>query len=155
MTPTIVSSPDELASLSGKPLGSSRWITVSQSVIDSFADATFDHQWIHVDTERASAQPPLHSTIAHGFLTLSLLTTLLEDVIQARQTEKIVNSAVKDMRFLREVSAGSRLRLTATVARAKAYGRVCQMEMHCVFEIEGTTQPVAEGTVVYLYFFND
>ncbi|MCR5315429.1 MAG: MaoC family dehydratase, partial [Bacteroidaceae bacterium] len=94
-----ISSYDEFAAYLGKELGQSDWLEISQERINKFADATLDHQWIHVDTERAKVESPYHSTIAHGYLTLSLLPYLYQQVIEARNIKMLVNYGMDKMKF--------------------------------------------------------
>ena len=91
MAKLIVKSYDEFASYLGKELGKSEWLVIDQERINLFADATIDHQWIHVDTERAAKESPYKTTIAHGYLTLSLLPHLWEEVIEAQNIKLLVN----------------------------------------------------------------
>ena len=149
----VIDSIDDLVALKGKVLGESRWIVISQEIIDRFADATFDHQWIHTDTERALVESPYKSTIAHGYLTLSLLPTLLDDIIDVNNLEHLVNYGIKDMTYKSAVLSGDRIRLIATLSKAKDIGNICKAEIHCRFEIEGQDTPALEGSVIYLYYF--
>ena len=104
----IVNSYDELAARLGEKLGESEWLTVSQERINQFADATLDHQWIHVDTERAAAESPYKSTIAHGYLTLSLLPHMWGEIIEVNNLKMMVNYGMDQMRFGLPVPAGAR-----------------------------------------------
>lgn len=144
---------DDFVALKGKLLGESRWIEISQEIINRFADATFDYQWIHTDPDRALVESPYKSTIAHGYLTLSLLPNLLDDIIDVNNLEQLVNYGIKDMTYMSPVLSGSRIRLVATLNKAKDIGNICKAEIHCRFEIEGQGTPALEGTVIYLYYF--
>lgn len=153
MTKKIINSIDDFVSLKGELLGESRWLEISQEIINCFAEATFDHQWIHTDPDRAEVESPYKSTIAHGYLTLSLLPTLLDDIIEVNNLERLVNYSIKDMTYKSAVLSGSRIRLVATLNRAKDLGNICKPEIHCRFEIDGQDIPALEGTIVYLYYF--
>ena len=109
--PTIINGLDGLRQLIGQEAGASDWLTVTQEMIDSFAQLTDDHQWIHVDPARAKAESPYKTTIAHGFLTLSLLSRLSRDAIQVRGDFKMrINYGFNRVRFVSPVLSGSRIR---------------------------------------------
>lgn len=149
----IINSIDDFISLKGKILGKSRWIEVSQEIINHFADATFDHQWIHIDSARAKLESPYETTIAHGYLTLSLLPSLLDDIIEVNNLQQLVNYSIKDMTYKNIVLSGSSIRLVAILNKAKDLGNICKAEINCRFEIEGQDIPALEGTIIYLYYF--
>lgn len=149
----VISSIDDFVALNGTLLGESRWIEISQEIINRFADATFDHQWIHTDPDRALVDSPYKSTIAHGYLTISLLPTLLDDIIDVNNLEQLVNYGIKDMTYKSAVLSGNRIRLVATLSKAKDIGSICKAEIHCRFEIEGQDTPALEGSVIFLYYF--
>src|SRR6267142_5132526 len=104
--------PGDLAQYVGKEIGVSDWFTVDQAIIDKFADATGDHQWIHVDVERAKREMPGGKTIAHGYLTLSLVPRLAQTLVKVTQVSRGVNYGSNKVRFTSTVPAGSRIRLT-------------------------------------------
>ncbi len=153
MKKKLINSIDDFVALNGELLGESRWLEISQEVINSFADATFDHQWIHTDPQRALTESSYKSTIAHGYLTLSLLPTLLDDIIDVNNLEHLVNYGIKDMTYKSAVLSGNRIRLIATLSKAKDIGNICKAEIHCRFEIEGHDTPALEGSIIYLYYF--
>ena len=111
MAKLTVNNYDELAARLGEKLGESEWLLVDQERINLFADATLDHQWIHVDPERAKAESPYKSTIAHGYLTLSLLPHMWQEIIEVKNLKMMVNYGMDKMRFGRPVLAGSRFLL--------------------------------------------
>jgi acyl dehydratase len=132
---------DELDGLVGKDLGHSDWIVVSQDRIDTFADATDDHQWIHVDAERA-AQGPFGGTIAHGYLTLSLFIPLFSGLLDVSGVTTKVNYGLDRVRFPSPVRAGARIRLGATIGAVdEVAGDGVQITLDGVIEIEGETKP--------------
>lgn len=149
----IINSIDDFIALKGEVLGKSRWLEISQVIIDNFADATFDHQWIHTDPKRAKVDSPYKTTIAHGYLTLSLLPSLLDDIIEVNNLDHLVNYGIKDMTYKSAVLSGNCIRLVATLNKAKDIGNICKAEIHCSFEIEGQDTPALEGTIIYLYYF--
>ncbi|WP_431246468.1 MaoC family dehydratase [Leifsonia xyli] len=130
----------ELPGLVGTALGPSDWIEVSQSRIDTFADATDDHQWIHVDVERAK-DGPFGGPIAHGFLTLSLLIPLWTDLFDVEGVSAKVNYGLDRVRFTSPVRAGSRIRLAATIAAVEAVKGGYQLGVSCTIDIEGAGRP--------------
>ena len=129
MAKLIVKSYDEFASYLGKELGKSEWLVIDQERINLFADATIDHQWIHVDTERAAKESPYKTTIAHGYLTLSLLPHLWEEVIEAQNIKLLVNYGMDKMRFGLPVKSGSRVRLNASLYNITNLRGVCKAEV--------------------------
>lgn len=154
MSKTIIHNIDEFIERKGTELGVSEWFEVSQEVINNFADATRDHQWIHVDTNKAATDSPYGSTIAHGYLTLSLLPSFLDEIIEVHNLKQLVNYGIKDFTFKNAVKVGSRLRMRASVKSAKDLGNICQATISCTFEVEGLEEPVAEGNIIFLYYFD-
>ena len=110
----VINSYDEFAAHLGEELGASDWLQVDQDRINLFADATLDHQWIHVDVERAKEESPYKSTIAHGYLTLSLLPYMWDQIIEVNNIKMLVNYGMTDMRFGQPVITGSRVRLVTS-----------------------------------------
>jgi len=147
---TIESMPDMV----GKELGISSWITVDQAMIDRFAEATLDHQWIHVDVARARAESPFASTIAHGYLTLSLIPAMSYEIgAQPRNIAATLNYGLDKVRFLAPVKAGSRLRMRSTLVsfEEKSPGQYLMKASNTV-EIEGEARPalVAETLALHI-----
>lgn len=149
----IVNSYDELAARLGEKLGESEWLTVSQERINQFADATLDHQWIHVDTERAAAESPYKSTIAHGYLTLSLLPHMWGEIIEVNNLKMMVNYGMDQMRFGRPVPAGAHVRLVASLSSIDNLRGICKAGIKFQIEIEGERKPAIEGIATFLYYF--
>jgi acyl dehydratase len=141
----------ELRAATGTVLGPSEWITVDQTQIDGFADATGDHQWIHVDPERAAAGP-FGTTIAHGFLTLSLVPVLLQGLYRVEGVRMAVNYGLNRVRFPAPVPVGSRLRGSAEIAEVSEVQGGAQVLMRTTIEREGGEKPVCVAeTVVRIY----
>jgi len=132
---------DELAQRVGQVLGTSDWIDVDQSRIDAFAQATGDHQWIHVDAERAAAGP-FGTTVAHGFLTLSLLPSMLLTAFEIRGSRMGVNYGSNRVRFPAPVPAGSRLRGHFKLLACEEIDGGVQLTVEATIEREGSTKPV-------------
>ena len=153
MEKLIIQSVDDFIKLSGERLGESNWIMIDQNMINQFADVTHDHQWIHVDSERAKEDSPYKSTIAHGYLTLSLLPCLLDEIIEVKNLKQYVNYGIEKMVYKSAVPVNSNLRMSATLKSAKDLGGICKANMLCSFYIEGNENPVLEGTIIYIYYF--
>ena len=132
----------ELPSLKGSALGSSEWFEITQDRVNTFADATDDHQWIHVDVERASRESPFGGPIAHGFLTLSLLVPMWSQVLKVTDTTMGVNYGLNKVRFPAPVPVGSKIRLTATLVDVKEIAGGLQLTVGGVIEREGGDKPV-------------
>jgi acyl dehydratase len=130
----------DLAGLVGQELGTSDWLTVEQDRIDLFADATDDHQWIHTDPERAAAGP-FGATIAHGYLTVSLLPVLVGQAFSVAGVARRVNYGLDKVRFPSPVPVGSRVRAVVTLASLEPGDSSTRMGLRCVVEIEGGTRP--------------
>lgn len=153
MEKLIINNYEQFASYEGKELGCSEWLTVDQERINMFADATLDHQWIHVDTERAKAESPYKSTIAHGYLTLSLLPYLWGQIIEVNNITMLVNYGMDKMRFGQPVLTGSRVRLVAKLHGIQNLRGICKAEVDITIEIEGQRKPALQGIATFLYYF--
>lgn len=154
MEKLIINSYDEFAAKLGMELGKSEWLEVGQERINMFADATLDHQWIHVDTEKAKVESPYKSTIAHGYLTLSLLPYMWEQIIEVRNIKMLVNYGMDKMRFGQPVITGSRVRLVTKLHNIQNLRGICKAEIDFKIEIEGQRKPALEGIASFLYYFN-
>ena len=148
-----INSYEEFASHLGEELGSSEWLTVDQDRINMFADATLDHQWIHVDVERAKAESAYHSTIAHGYLTMSLIPHLWNQIIEVNNLEMQVNYGMDKMRFGQPVITGSRVRLVTKLHNSADLRGICKAEIDFKMEIEGQRKPALQGIASFLYYF--
>jgi acyl dehydratase len=133
---------DALRALVGTELGRSRWFDVGQDRIATFADATDDHQWIHVDPDRAARESPFGTTVAHGFLTLSLLPSMLADVLVMLDAKLVVNYGLNKVRFPAPVPAGSRVRGAIVLEKVEDEGNSTQLTLAVTVELEGGTKPV-------------
>ena len=148
---TTVRGIEEFQGLKGTHLGYSDWHLIDQERVDRFADATDDHQWIHVDPERA-AEGPFGGTIAHGYLTLSLAPVLLHDVLHVEGMRLGVNYGCNKVRFPSPVPVGTKLRLGAQVADVEDVEGGVQVTLDLVLETEGAAKPSCVAQVVYRYF---
>ena len=142
----------ELRGMEGADLGFSEWITVDQKTIDLFAEATGDHQWIHIDVERAAREMPGGKTIAHGFLTLSLLPRLSPMIYRVVKRSRSINYGTNKVRFTAPVPAGSRVRLHLTVKAVEPITGGVRVTMTNEMEVDGNARPclVAE-TMAQVY----
>lgn len=149
LTPSL----EELHSFQGKVVGHSPWLTITQAMIQAFADATGDHQWIHVDVERARREAPWKSPVAHGYLTVSLIPRLNTQVLQVSGTTASINYGMNKLRFPSAVKSGSDIRTRVEL------GEVTQVDenrylasYHTTVEIKGEEKPacVAENLVMYV-----
>ncbi len=148
---TVFASTDELKGAVGQHLGYSDWLEITQERIDQFADATDDHQWIHVDTERA-ARGPFGKTIAHGYLTLSLVSTLLPQLIDVKNVSMKINYGTNKVRFPSPVPVGSLVRAKAEVLSVEEVPGGVQASFLTAIEREGGDKPccVVESIIRYL-----
>jgi acyl dehydratase len=133
---------DELKKLAGSDLGTSEWIEVTQERVNTFADATGDHQWIHVDPEKA-AEGPFGAPIAHGYLTLSLFIPLFTELLDVQGVTTKVNYGLNKVRFPSPVKVGSRIRLVGKLAEVEDVPGGVQIAVDGTIEIEGGTKPAA------------
>ena len=139
----------DLPSLAGQGLGSSDWIEVTQDRVDTFADATDDHQWIHVDAERAAAESPFGGPVAHGYLTLSLLIPLWSQVLTVTDARMGVNYGLNKVRFPSPVPVGSKLRLTATLKDVIEITGGYQLTVAAVIERQDGDKPACVAEPVF------
>ncbi|WP_431781328.1 MaoC family dehydratase [Streptomyces chumphonensis] len=149
--PRVFASVTELREAVGAELGPSDWLEVDQKRIDLFAEATGDHQWIHVDPEKA-AQGPFGTTIAHGYLTLSLLPVLMPQVLRVEGVSMGVNYGVNKVRFPAPVPVDARVRATARIADVSEAGTGVQCTVRVTVEREGGDKPVCVAETVVRYY---
>lgn len=153
MNPTPVSHPADFANQVGNELGVSDWVTIGQPMIDAFADATGDHQWIHVDVERAKREMTGGSTIAHGYLLLSLYPRLTEQCFTVDRVRHILNYGCNQVRFISMVPAGSRVRLRVVVTAAEHRGDGgWRVTCKGTLELDGSDRPAVVAETVRLLF---
>ncbi|MFE6938617.1 MaoC family dehydratase [Streptomyces chartreusis] len=142
---------EELKKLSGTDLGTSEWIEITQSRINTFADATDDHQWIHVDPQRAT-EGPFGTPIAHGYLTLSLFIPLFTGLLDVQGVATKVNYGLNKVRFPSPVKVGSRIRLVGKLAEVEEVPGGVQITVDGTIEIEGATKPAAVLTSLSRFY---
>lgn len=154
MSKVVISSFDELEKLIGEDLGISEYLEIKQEQINMFAEATLDHQWIHTDPERAKTESPFKDTIAHGYLTISLLPYLWEQIVDVQNLKMQVNYGIEKFKFNQPVLVNSKVRLHAKVNNAVNLRGVTKATIGVKLEIEGQRKPAYEGDVVFLYHFD-
>ncbi|MGY1841368.1 MULTISPECIES: MaoC family dehydratase [unclassified Modestobacter] len=147
-SPTTVDGIEGVKSLAGKDLGTSDWVEITQEMVNTFADATGDHQWIHVDPERAKKESPFGGPIAHGYLTLSLTPMFLPQLMHITGFSMGVNYGTEKVRFPSPVPVGSKLRARAVVDQVTDVPGGVQMQTTLTFEVEGGTKPACVATIV-------
>lgn len=154
MEKVIINSYEDFEQYVGKRLGESDYVELSQERINLFADATLDHQWIHVDTERAKVESPFHSTIAHGYLTLSMLPHLWNQIIEVNNLKMMINYGMDKMKYGQAVLSGQRVRLVADLHSLQNLRGTVKAEIKFAIEIEGEKKHAVDGIAVFLYYFN-
>ncbi len=150
----IISSVEDAKALEGVEVGVSDWIVIDQHRIDQFAEATSDHQWIHVDTERAAREMPGGKTIAHGYLTLALIPALTGNFVDVKNLARAINFGLNKVRFYTPVIAGSKLRARATVLQARRRGGALLLTSEVRLEVEGERKPACVAETLGMYFFD-
>lgn len=149
----VVDQPKDLKEYVGKELGVSDWVTVDQEMIDKFADATGDHQWIHVDVERAKRELPIGNTIAHGYLTLSLVPRMAPQIMRIKNRSRGLNYGSNKIRFTGMVPAGSRIRMRSKLKSCEdVKGDGVQIITEVQIEREGEDRPVMIGELIGLAY---
>ncbi|MFT5953987.1 MAG: acyl dehydratase [Cyclobacteriaceae bacterium] len=154
MSAIVVRSFEDFNQYLGQSLGQSTSHKVTQSQIDKFADATLDHQWIHIDHERAK-QGPFGMTIAHGYLTLSMVPHMWEQILQAENLKMMVNYGIDKLKFGQHVPVGSEIVLKAKLENLTNLRGVIKAEVGARMEIVGSPKPVFTATLVLLYHFHE
>lgn len=149
-----ISSYESLAALVGQEIGVSDWLEVTQDMINGFADSTLDHQWIHVDEAKCKAESPYGCTIAHGYLTLSLLPYLWNQIVEVTNLKMQVNYGINDFKFGDAVKVGSCVCLRAKLEECLDLRGITKCTINVTMEIEGNRKPAYKGNVVFLYHFN-
>src|SRR6266478_5335650 len=152
MTTLQVEYPKDLLKLVGRELGPSEWITVDQAMIDKFAEATGDHQWIHVDVERAKREMPGGKTIAHGYLTLSLVPRLAATLYRVKNRSRGLNYGSNRIRFTGQVPAGSRIRLRQKIKAVDPLEGGVRITSENTVEVEGASRPALVAETIGMSF---
>jgi acyl dehydratase len=151
VSPYVIHGVAGLKERAGSSLGTSRWVTVDQEMVTTFADLTGDRQWIHVDPERAR-QGPFGATVAHGFLTLGVSTGLLWDIFTVGDVGMILNYGLNRVRFPAPLPVGSRIRMHVSLAEVREIADGIQVVYHLEYEIEGKEKPCCVADLVFRYY---
>jgi acyl dehydratase len=152
MSTTTTTTLAELPSLKGSVLGTSEWFEITQERVNTFADATDDHQWIHVDVERASRESPFGGPVGHGFLTLSLFVPMWSQVLTVTDATMAVNYGLNRVRFPAPVPVGSKIRLAATLADVREITGGLMLTVSGVVEREGGDKPVCVLEALMVFY---
>jgi len=150
----VITNHAEFEAYLGKEIGISGWHTIDQEQINKFAEATIDHQWIHTDPERAQTEGPFKATIAHGYLTVSLLPYFWHQIADVQNLKMQINYSIENIRFAQPVKVDSRVRLHAKLAAIVNLRGITKATIGVSMEIEGEKKPAYTGEVVFLYHFN-
>lgn len=153
MNQIIINNFDEFSQYVGKELGTSDYIKITQDQIDRFADATHDHQWIHTDPERAKTESPFKATIAHGYLNLSLLPYLWNQIIDVRNSKLTVNYGIEKLKFMQAVIVNSEVRCRASLKSLVNLRGTTKAEIFATLEIKDSKKPALEAGIIFLYHF--
>jgi len=153
MEKRIINSYEEFEALLGQVIGVSDYIQITQEQIDKFADATLDYQWIHTDPERAEKESPFKTTIAHGYLSLSMLTYLWYNVVEVNNVKMIVNYGIESLRFQQPVKVNYKIRATVSIKSIKNLRGIAKIQVKIVVNIDGERKPAYDCLVNFLYHF--
>lgn len=151
----VINSFKEFEQYVGQEVGVSDYLKVTQKMINEFADATLDHQWIHVDTERAKTESPYKSTIAHGYLTLSLLPYLWQQIVDVKNVKSMINYGIEKLRFNQPVLVDDEVRVRVKLVSLTNLRGITKAELKATLEIKDSPKNAYDSTIVFLYHFND
>jgi acyl dehydratase len=149
----IINSHADFEKQIGEVLGYSQWQKITQEQINKFADATLDHQWIHTDPERAKKESPFGATIAHGYLSVSILAYHWEQIVEVNNIKMLVNYGMEKLKFIQPVVVDSEVRVMAKLKSIKDLRGLSKAEIDVVLEIKDSKKPAFEATVIFVYHF--
>jgi acyl dehydratase len=152
MAKTLIDGVSGLKSLVGKELGASEWRTMTYEAIKKFADATGDHQWIHVDKERIARESPFGKPIAHGYFTVSLIAGLFFDLVEVRNFAMVINYGLNKVRFPSPLKDGQRYRLNVRLGEVKEIANGVEGLLTAAVEIEGESKPACVAELVFRFY---
>lgn len=153
MSKVVINNYEEFAAMLGKNIGVSDYVELPQERINLFADATLDHQWIHVNPEKAAVESPFKTTIAHGYLTLSMLPYLWNQIIEVNNLKMMVNYGMDKMKFGQAVKSGESIRLVADLLSIANLRGTVKAEIKFAIEIKDQKKKALEGVATFLYYF--
>ncbi|MBP3715320.1 MAG: MaoC family dehydratase [Phocaeicola sp.] len=154
MAKCIINSYEDFAAMVGQEIGVSDYVQLTQERINQFADATDDHQWIHVNPERAAKESQYKTTIAHGYLTLSMLPYLWDQIIEVHNLKMMVNYGMDKMKFGQPVLSGQSIRLKTILQSVQNLRGIIKVEIKFVIDIKEQGKKALEGIATFLYYFN-
>jgi acyl dehydratase len=154
MNPIVIGSFEEFEKYKGQDLGASEYFQISQNQINTFADATHDHQWIHTNPERAKAEGAFGNTIAHGYLTLSIVPHLWEQIVAVQNLKMMINYGIESLRFTHPVLVSDQVRLVAKLQNITNLRGTIKAEVEVKLEIKDQKKPAFSGVLVFLYHFH-
>ena len=154
MSKVVINCFEDFEPYAGKELGTSDYVQLTQERICQFADATLDHQWIHVDTEKAAVESPFKSTIAHGYLTLSMLPYMWNQIIEVNNLKMMINYGMDKMKFGQAVLSGQSVRLVTKLENITNIRGIAKVEIKFYIEIQGEKKHALDGVATFLYHFN-
>ncbi len=155
MMKTVFNNFQDFENFVGKEIGVTDYFTITQEQINKFAEATIDFQWIHVDVERAKKESPFGNTIAHGYLTLSLLKYFWDQLVEVNNVKSMINYGIETFRFQEPVLVDSNVRVRLYIHSAVNLRGVIKVQNKVRMEIEGKTKPAFEGITTFLFQFNN
>lgn len=150
----VINNFEEYKSYEGQYLGASGWHSINQAQVNTFADATLDHQWIHVDEERAEKEGPFKSTIAHGYLTLALIPYLWKQIADIRNVKMEINYGIESLKFGQPVRVGDEVQLQAKIISIVDLRGTIKATIQATLVIRDQRRPAYVGDVIFLYHFN-
>lgn len=155
MSTVVINSHKEFEQYLGKVIGVSEYLKITQERIDKFADATLDHQWIHTNPERAEKEGNFGSTIAHGYLNISISPYLWEQIAEIRNIDMMINYGIEDLKYNQPVLVDSEVRLKAELNSLANLRGISKCHLKVTLEIKGNKKPAFTGVLVFLYYFNN
>lgn len=151
----IINNYEEFEKHVGQEVGVSDYLKITQEMINQFADATLDHQWIHVDVKKAKEESPFKNTIAHGYLTLSVLPYLWEQIIEVKNVKSMINYGIEKLRFNQPVIVDSEVRVRVKLLALTNLRGIAKAELKATLEIKDCPKNAYEANVIFLYHFNN
>ena len=153
MDKLIINSYEDFEQYVGKELGASGYVQLTQERINLFADATLDHQWIHVDTEKAKAESPFGTTIAHGYITMSMLPYLWDQIVEVNNLERMMNYGMDKMKFAQPVLSGQHVRMVTRLQELANLRGAVKTTIKFTIEVQETGKKALEGLATFIYYF--
>jgi acyl dehydratase len=153
MAKVVINSFEEFEAFVGKELGVSEWLKITQEQINLFADATLDHQWIHTDPERAAIESQFKKTIAHGFLTVSVIPYLWHQIAEVNNIKMLINYGIESLRFMQPVMVDGEVRMRVKLDSILNLRGIAKASLSATLEIKDNPKPAFAATIIFLYHF--